>query len=38
MIQNLIKINPFVNSMIEQYTYKKTRAEAKELKIKDELD
>ena len=38
VLQNLIKINPFVNSMIEQYTYKKTRAEAKELKIKDELD
>ena len=36
-LQNIIKINPFVNSMIETYTYKITRDQGKELKIKDEL-
>ena len=36
-LQTIIKINPFVNSMIETYTYKITREQGKELKIKDEL-
>ena len=36
-LQNIIKINPFINSMIETYTYKITRQQGKELKIKDEL-
>ena len=36
-LQTIIKINPFVNSMIETYTYKITRDQGKELKIKDEL-
>ena len=36
-LQNIIKINPFINSMIETYTYKITREQGKELKIKDEL-
>jgi ribosomal protein S6 len=36
-LSNIIKINPFVNSMIELYTYKITRDQGKELKIKDEL-
>ena len=36
-LKNLIKINPFINSMINIYSYKISREEAKQLKIKDEL-
>ena len=36
-LQNIIKINPFTNSMIEKYTYKITRDKGKEIKIKDAL-
>ena len=36
-LQNLSKINPFLNSMIEIYSYKITRDKAKELKIGEEL-
>ncbi len=36
-LQNIIKINPFANSMIEKYTYKITRDKGKEIKIQDAL-
>jgi hypothetical protein len=36
-LQNLGKINPFLNSMLENYSYKITIDKAKELKIGDEL-
>ena len=36
-LQNLGKINPFLNSMLQIYSYKITRDEAKELKIGEEL-
>ena len=36
-LNSIIKMNPFVNSMIEQYTYKITRDQGKEIKIKDAL-
>ncbi len=36
-LQNLGKINPFLNIMIEKYSYKITRDNAKELKIGEEI-
>ena len=36
-LQNLSKINPFVNSMLKIYSYKMIRDKAKELKIGEEL-
>ena len=36
-LQNLSKINPFINSMLDYYSYKIKREDAKKVKIKDEL-
>ena len=36
-LQNLSKINPFINSMIDNYSYKIKREDAKKIKIKDAL-
>ena len=37
ILQNITKINPFINSMLNIYSYKITRKEGKKLIIKDEL-
>ena len=36
-LQNLAKINPFINSMIDYYSYRIKREDAKKVTIKDEL-
>ena len=38
ILQNITKINPFINSMLNIYSYKITRKDGKILKIKDELN